>query len=214
MSLELALPTAAHFPMATRRPPGHRPAFRLGAAVQPVLRPAISGGTPSCPARNQRAGGSEEIHSQTRLGTKLTARDHATISKSRTAQRTTSWSQRIASPHPGHGTPTRGRRQEHQARLLRIQPPDNGVHRRGPGDHGDSLAVYPKDERGRADLLTEIKDAPAGTAVYACGPERLLADLQQITMIPWVQGPSPEHFAAATPPPAPRHNGHGYRRAI
>ncbi|WP_244520218.1 hypothetical protein [Arthrobacter crystallopoietes] len=70
---------------------------------------------------------------------------------------------------------------------------------------GDSLAVYPKDERGRADLLTEIKDAPAGTAVYACGPERLLADLQQITMD--TLGAGAFHANTLPPqhrPPAPR----------
>ncbi|MFC9353400.1 PDR/VanB family oxidoreductase [Arthrobacter sp. NPDC057013] len=65
---------------------------------------------------------------------------------------------------------------------------------------GDSLALYPRDERGRADLLTEIKNAPAGTAVYACGPERLLADLQDITAA--TLGADAFHaelFAAATP---------------
>lgn len=75
-----------------------------------------------------------------------------------------------------------GRRQEHKARLLWIQPPNTAFVDELQEITGDSLALYPRDERGRADLLAEIKNAPAGTAVYACGPERLLADLQSITL--------------------------------
>lgn len=66
---------------------------------------------------------------------------------------------------------------------------------------GDSRALYPRDERGRADLLAEIKNAPAGTAVYACGPERLLADLQSITLDTLGEDAfHAELFAAATAP--------------
>ncbi|RKO20413.1 oxidoreductase [Pseudarthrobacter phenanthrenivorans] len=65
---------------------------------------------------------------------------------------------------------------------------------------GDALALYPRDERGRADLLAEIKNAPPGTAVYACGPERLLSDLQDATTATLgSEAFHAERFAAATP---------------
>jgi ferredoxin-NADP reductase len=66
---------------------------------------------------------------------------------------------------------------------------------------GESLALYPKDEGGRADLLAEIREAPPGTAVYACGPERLLNDLEEATRDALGEDAfHAERFAAAAPP--------------
>ncbi|WP_139006304.1 PDR/VanB family oxidoreductase [Arthrobacter crystallopoietes] len=150
-------------------------------------------------------GGSEEIHSQTRLGTKLTARgprNHFKIEDGAAHYLLVAGGIGItpilamARQLVAAGKSTKvvycGSSRQTMAFIDEVQE-----------IMGDSLAVYPKDERGRADLLTEIKDAPAGTAVYACGPERLLADLQQITMDTLGAGAfHAEHFAAATPPPS------------
>ncbi|AUI53761.1 PDR/VanB family oxidoreductase [Arthrobacter crystallopoietes] len=148
-------------------------------------------------------GGSEEIHSQTRLGTKLTARgprNHFKIEDGAAHYLLVAGGIGVtpilamARQLVAAGKSTKlvycGSSRQTMAFIDEVQE-----------IMGDSLAVYPKDERGRADLLTEIKDAPAGTAVYACGPERLLADLQQITMDTLGAGAfHAEHFAAATPP--------------
>lgn len=148
-------------------------------------------------------GGSEEIHSQTRLGTKLTARgprNHFKIEDGAAHYLLVAGGIGItpilamARQLVAAGKSTRlvycGSSRQTMAFIDELQE-----------IMGDSLAVYPKDERGRADLLTEIKDAPTGTAVYACGPERLLADLQQITVDTLgADAFHAEHFASATPP--------------
>ncbi len=44
--------------------------------------------------------------------------------------------------------------------------------------HGPQVLVRPQDEFGLLDLAQFLGDAPAGTAVYACGPEPLLAAVE------------------------------------
>lgn len=46
------------------------------------------------------------------------------------------------------------------------------------GDHGDALHLYPRAEGRRMDLDALLGDLPPGVQVYACGPERLLEDLE------------------------------------
>lgn len=148
-------------------------------------------------------GGSEELHSQTRLGTKLTARgplNHFKIEDGATHYLLIAGGIGItpilamARQLMTAGKSTRlvycGSSRQTMAFIDELRD-----------IMGGSLALYPRDERGRADLLTEIKNAPAGTAVYACGPERLLADLQNFTED--TLGADAFHaelFAAATPP--------------
>ena len=43
----------------------------------------------------------------------------------------------------------------------------------------DRVEVMPADERGRPDLDAIIAAAPAGTAVYCCGPDRMLDAVQE-----------------------------------
>jgi ferredoxin-NADP reductase len=45
--------------------------------------------------------------------------------------------------------------------------------------YGDRVTVVPKDETGRGDLATALGAPDAGTLVYCCGPERLLAEAEQ-----------------------------------
>jgi ferredoxin-NADP reductase len=148
-------------------------------------------------------GGSEELHSETRLGTKLKARgprNHFSIEDGATHYLLVAGGIGItpilamAKQLTAAGKSTRviycGSSRQTMAFIDELQE-----------IMGDSLALYPRDERGRADLLAEIEDAPAGTAVYACGPERLLTDLQNITAD--TLGADAFHaelFAAATPP--------------
>ncbi len=44
--------------------------------------------------------------------------------------------------------------------------------------HGDRVAVWPQDERGLLDLPAELDPPRAGTLVYCCGPEPLLAAVE------------------------------------
>jgi ferredoxin-NADP reductase len=152
-------------------------------------------------------GGSEELHSETRLGTKLTARgprNHFSMEGGATHYLLVAGGIGItpilamAKQLMAAGKSTRliycGSSRQTMAFVDELQEV-----------MGDSLALYPRDERGRADLLAEIKKAPAGTAVYACGPERLLADLKSITLD--TLGADAFHaelFAAATPPASTR----------
>lgn len=149
-------------------------------------------------------GGSEELHSETRLGTKLKARgprNHFSIEDGATHYLLIAGGIGI--------TPilTMARQLRAAAKSTRIIYCGSSRQTMAFIDElqeisGDSLVIYPKDERGRADLLAEIKKAPAGTAVYACGPERLLADLQTITLDTLgADAFHAEHFAAATPSP-------------
>lgn len=48
-------------------------------------------------------------------------------------------------------------------------------------DHGDLLSVYPRDEGARLDLATLVRDLPDGGKIYACGPERMLHALENLT---------------------------------
>ena len=45
--------------------------------------------------------------------------------------------------------------------------------------YGDRVHLFPKDERERLDLASVLGTPLAGTLVYCCGPERLLADAEQ-----------------------------------
>jgi ferredoxin-NADP reductase len=148
-------------------------------------------------------GGSEELHTGTRLGTKLTARGPRNLFKIEDG------ATHYLLVAGGIGiTPIMAMAQELVAAGKSTRLVYCGSSRQTMAfiDElqeimGDSLALYPRDERGRADLLTEIKNAPAGTAVYACGPERLLADLQNITAETFgADAFHAELFAAATPP--------------
>lgn len=63
-------------------------------------------------------------------------------------------------------------------------------------DHGETLRLYPKDEGARLDLASLLAEPDAGTLLYACGPERLLAALEAGTAH-WPQGSlHVEHFTA------------------
>jgi ferredoxin-NADP reductase len=148
-------------------------------------------------------GGSEELHSEIRLGTKLAARgprNHFRVEDGATHYLLVAGGIGItpilamAKHLIATGKSTRliycGSSRQTMAFTDELQE-----------IMGDSLALYPRDERGRADLLAEIKKSPAGTAVYACGPERLLADLQSITLD--TLGADAFHaelFTAAMPP--------------
>jgi ferredoxin-NADP reductase len=147
-------------------------------------------------------GGSEELHAGTRLGTKLTVRgprNHFSMEGGATHYLLVAGGIGItpilamAKQLMAAGNSARlvycGSSRQTMAFIDEIQE-----------IMGDSLALYPRDERGRADLHTEIKNTPAGTAVYACGPEGLLTDLQNITAA--TLGADAFHaelFAATTP---------------
>lgn len=205
MSLELALPDGSALPE-----------WQPGAHLDIVLPSGMVRQYSLCsdPANLQRyrlavlretdgRGGSEELHSATRLGTKLTARgprNHFSMEDG---------ANHYLLVAGGIGiTPILAMAQQLMAEGKSARLVYCGSSRQTMAfiDElqeimGDSLALYPRDERGRADLLTEIKNAPAGTAVYACGPEQLLADLQSITLA--TLGADAFHaelFAAATPP--------------
>ncbi|MBB6405369.1 PDR/VanB family oxidoreductase [Arthrobacter sp. AZCC_0090] len=128
-------------------------------------------------------GGSEELHSEARLGTKLTARGPRNHFKMEDGAK------HYLLVAGGIGiTPIMAMARELMAAGKSTRLVYCGSSRQTMAfiDElqeimGDSLALYPRDESGRANLLAEIQNAPAGTAVYACGPERLLADLQGIT---------------------------------
>jgi ferredoxin-NADP reductase len=205
MSLELSLPDG-----------GSLPQWEPGAHLEVILPSGLVRHYSLCsdPRELQRyrlavlretggRGGSEELHSETRLGTKLTARgprNHFKVEDGATHYLLVAGGigitpiMAMARELMAAGKSTRlvycGSSRQTMAFISELQEV-----------MGDSLALYPRDERGRADLLTEIKNAPAGTAVYACGPERLLTDLQDITAA--TLGPDAFHaelFAAATPP--------------
>jgi ferredoxin-NADP reductase len=205
MSLELALPDGSTLPQ-----------WQPGAHLDVVLPSGMVRQYSLCsdPGNLQRyrlavlresdgRGGSEELHSEARLGTILTARgprNHFSIEDGAAHYLLVAGGigitpiMTMARELVAAGKSTRliycGSSRQTMAFIDELQE-----------IMGDSLALYPRDERGRADLLTEIKNAPAGTAVYACGPERLLADLQNITVD--TLGPDAFHaelFAAATPP--------------
>lgn len=148
-------------------------------------------------------GGSEELHAQTRLGTRLMARgprNHFKLEDGASHYLLVAGGIGItpilamARQLVAAGKSTRlvycGSSRQTMAFIEELEKA-----------LGESLALYPKDERGRVDLLSEVKNAPPGTAVYACGPDRLLADLGSVTSD--VLGESAfhaEHFATTTGP--------------
>ncbi len=48
-------------------------------------------------------------------------------------------------------------------------------------DHGPALSVHAGDEGARADLPALVAALPEGGQVYACGPERMIAALEELT---------------------------------
>jgi len=48
-------------------------------------------------------------------------------------------------------------------------------------DHGANTTVYPADEGKRADLADVVANLPEGGHIYACGPERLITTLEDLT---------------------------------
>jgi ferredoxin-NADP reductase len=207
MSLELALPDG-----------GALPEWQPGAHLDIVLPSGMVRQYSLCsdPGNLQRyrlavlrepAGrrGSEEIHSGTRLGTKLTARgprNHFSMKDGATHYLLVAGGIGItpilamARQLMAAGKSTRlvycGSSRQTKAFIDELQE-----------IMGDSLALYPRDERGRADLLTEIKKRRPEPPSTCADPERLLADLQSMTLESL--GAAAFHaelFAAATPPPS------------
>jgi ferredoxin-NADP reductase len=65
-------------------------------------------------------------------------------------------------------------------------------------DYGDRVTLVPKDEAGRVDLATVLGTPTPDTLVYCCGPERLLAEVEQRCAEGWPPGALHlERFAAA-----------------
>ncbi|UKA75247.1 PDR/VanB family oxidoreductase [Arthrobacter sp. FW306-07-I] len=185
MSLELSLPDG-----------GPLPPWEPGAHLEVILPSGLVRHYSLCsePRQLQKyrlavlressgRGGSEELHSQIRLGTTLTARgprNHFKVEDGATHYLLVAGGigitpiMAMARELKAAGKSTRlvycGSSRQTMAFIDELQE-----------IMGDSLALYPRDERGRADLLTEIQNAPDGTSVYACGPERLLTDLEGIT---------------------------------
>lgn len=76
-----------------------------------------------------------------------------------------------------------GRSRAHMAWLERLQ-----------AEHGASLHLHVKSEGQRMDLSTLVRQAPPGSTLHACGPDRLIHELQNLC----AQGPRlrVEHFSA------------------
>lgn len=65
--------------------------------------------------------------------------------------------------------------------------------------YGERVGVVPEDEQGKLDLDQLLGDLAPGTAVYACGPEPMLAAIEQHS-VSWPPGTLHlERFAAAPP---------------
>jgi ferredoxin-NADP reductase len=47
--------------------------------------------------------------------------------------------------------------------------------------HGERLRLHAADQGARADYARELRELPAGCGVYACGPQRLLDALQELS---------------------------------
>lgn len=78
-----------------------------------------------------------------------------------------------------------GRSRRHMALLDRAQQ-----------DHGSRLLLYVRDEGRRMDLPTMLAGVSADTRVYACGPQRLIDQLEQLAES-WPEGVLRfEHFSA------------------
>ncbi|MDP9888703.1 PDR/VanB family oxidoreductase [Arthrobacter sp. FW306-05-C] len=205
MSLELSLPDGAPLPH-----------WEPGAHLEVILPSGLVRHYSLCSEPRQLQnyrlailresggrGGSEELHSQIRLGTKLKARgprNHFKVEDGATHYLLVAGGigitpiMAMARELKAAGKSTRlvycGSSRQTMAFIDELQE-----------IMGDSLALYPRDERGRADLLAEIQNAPEGTSVYACGPERLLTDLQSITAATLgAEAFHAELFGSATPP--------------
>jgi len=76
-------------------------------------------------------------------------------------------------------------------------------------DHGDRLVLHVRSEAGRMRLDDLVGPTADGLEVHACGPERLLAELEALSGN-WPDGTlHVEHFAAASSPLDPRRE-HGF----
>jgi ferredoxin len=70
---------------------------------------------------------------------------------------------------------------------------------RPPLRYPDRVTAWPQDERGILDLASLLKDPEDNTLVYSCGPEPLLAAVEQ-HCAPWPAGTLHiERFAAKAP---------------
>jgi ferredoxin-NADP reductase len=71
--------------------------------------------------------------------------------------------------------------------------------------YGPRVALFPKAITGRAPLARIVAGADAGTAIYTCGPERLIDEVCDFAQRHSLAAPHVERFAPAAPlsPPAP-----------
>uniref|UniRef100_UPI003F65BC6F PDR/VanB family oxidoreductase n=1 Tax=Rhodococcus opacus TaxID=37919 RepID=UPI003F65BC6F len=54
--------------------------------------------------------------------------------------------------------------------------------------YGDKVRIHPQDTHGLLDLATELADPALGTAIYCCGPEPLLAAIENHCESTWPAG--------------------------
>ncbi|MFC9555235.1 PDR/VanB family oxidoreductase [Rhodococcus sp. NPDC056960] len=54
--------------------------------------------------------------------------------------------------------------------------------------YGDKVRIHPQDTLGLLDLATELADPSPGTAIYCCGPEPLLAAIENHCASTWPAG--------------------------
>ncbi|GGB36243.1 cytochrome P450 [Roseibium aquae] len=66
-------------------------------------------------------------------------------------------------------------------------------------DHQDRLTIYAKDAGQRADLESLVAGLPAGCQIYACGPERMIAALEDLAADLPEGVLHVEHFTSAGP---------------
>jgi len=69
-----------------------------------------------------------------------------------------------------------GRSRNHMALLTRLDQ-----------DHAKNLTLHIKSESKRMDLVSVLKNVDRGTRVYACGPDRLISELEQMSES-WPEG--------------------------
>ncbi|UTM45736.1 PDR/VanB family oxidoreductase [Glutamicibacter mysorens] len=127
-------------------------------------------------------GGSEEIHTQLRVGQTLRVqglRNHFKLDED---------AQNYLLVAGGIGiTPILSMARKLKARGKNVTVIYSGASRKTMAFVEELQAVavdvklFPKDETGRADLRALVSQAPKGTHVYACGPKALLEELEAIT---------------------------------
>lgn len=61
---------------------------------------------------------------------------------------------------------------------------------------GNRVVIAPKDESGRIDLKAEIQNAAPRTEIYCCGPERLIASVEELCLELGRPAPRIERFKA------------------